>query len=97
MCEIFVLQARGGSGEYVWGSTDVKTATVDYHGKISTTGPGQTNVTAADAKNSAHSGTLMVTNACFLSFTLSQQNGKMIYIDVILKELCLHAALIKTD
>ena len=60
-----LFQARGGSGEYVWGSSDTTTATVNFHGQITTNGPGRTNVTAADAKNAAHTGTLSVLECFF--------------------------------
>ena len=60
-----LYQARGGSGEYVWGSSDLTTATVNFHGQITTTGQGKTNVTAADAKNAAHSGTISVRGSSF--------------------------------
>ncbi|XP_070200007.1 nuclear pore membrane glycoprotein 210-like [Littorina saxatilis] len=56
----FTAKAKGGSGEYVWGSSGVSTATVNFQGQISTTGPGKTNVTASDAKNAAHTGSLNV-------------------------------------
>ncbi|KAL8601946.1 hypothetical protein ACOMHN_008438 [Nucella lapillus] len=56
----FTAKARGGSEEYVWGSSDLTTATVNFQGQITTTGPGRTNISAADAKNAAHTGTLTV-------------------------------------
>ncbi|XP_076471495.1 nuclear pore membrane glycoprotein 210-like [Babylonia areolata] len=56
----FTAKARGGSGEYVWGSSDLTTASVNFQGQITTVGPGRTNITAADAKNAAHTGTLSV-------------------------------------
>ena len=66
-----LFQARGGSGEYVWGSSDITTATVNFHGQITTNGPGRTNVTAADAKNAAHTGSLSVLKLLFISDSIS--------------------------
>ncbi|KAK7447124.1 hypothetical protein BaRGS_00040214 [Batillaria attramentaria] len=56
----FTAKASGGSGEYVWGSSDTSTATVNFQGQITTTGPGKSNITAADAKNAAHTGVMTV-------------------------------------
>ncbi|XP_055899109.1 nuclear pore membrane glycoprotein 210-like [Biomphalaria glabrata] len=56
----FVAKATGGSGEYVWTMTNTSVATVDAKGKINTVGPGTTNITAADAKNSIYYGTSVV-------------------------------------
>ncbi|KAK3103291.1 hypothetical protein FSP39_018237 [Pinctada imbricata] len=56
----YQLKATGGSGEYVWSSTDVGVAGVNLKGEITTGKKGHTNVTAADTKNRAHTGTAMV-------------------------------------
>ena len=55
----------------MWGSSDITTATVNFHGQITTNGPGKTNVTAADAKNAAHTGSLSVLKLLFISDSIS--------------------------
>ncbi|RUS72155.1 hypothetical protein EGW08_020082, partial [Elysia chlorotica] len=52
----YSAQAVGGSGEYIWSLTDTNVASVNIKGQITTVGPGKCNVTAADAKHSAHFG-----------------------------------------
>ncbi|GFN96241.1 nuclear pore membrane glycoprotein 210-like [Plakobranchus ocellatus] len=52
----YMAQANGGSGEYIWSLTNTSVASVNIKGQITTVGPGKCNVTAADAKNSAHFG-----------------------------------------
>ncbi|GFS06145.1 nuclear pore membrane glycoprotein 210-like [Elysia marginata] len=52
----YTAQANGGSGEYIWSLTNTSVASVNIRGQITTVGPGKCNVTAADAKNSAHFG-----------------------------------------
>ncbi|KAH9518820.1 hypothetical protein Btru_006348 [Bulinus truncatus] len=56
----FIVKATGGSGEYVWTVANTSVAAVDGKGKINTIGPGSTNVTASDAKNSIYYGTSVV-------------------------------------
>ncbi|XP_041366942.1 nuclear pore membrane glycoprotein 210-like [Gigantopelta aegis] len=56
----YKIQASGGSGEYVWSSADSSVSTVNIKGEAVTMGLGTTNITAADAKNSAHTGTVTV-------------------------------------
>ena len=61
------IQASGGSGDYVWKTTDSSVASVNVKGEITTGKKGFANVTAADARNSAHKGTAEVgfTSAVF--------------------------------
>ncbi|ESO84308.1 hypothetical protein LOTGIDRAFT_236288 [Lottia gigantea] len=56
----YLLKASGGSGDYTWTSTDTDVTTVNIKGQITTTGMGRANVTAADAKNNAHTGSSIV-------------------------------------
>ena len=61
-CHVLIFQAVGGSGEYMWSVTDAGIASVSVKGQITTVGPGESNVTAADAKNSAHFGVSTVSH-----------------------------------
>ncbi|XP_062607902.1 nuclear pore membrane glycoprotein 210-like [Saccostrea cucullata] len=54
------LQVKGGSGEYVWSSSNVETTTVSVRGEITTGKRGEATITAADAKNRVHTGTAKV-------------------------------------
>lgn len=63
-CFVF-LKAEGGSGEYVWSTSDISVISVNIKGQISTVGPGKCNVTAADAKNSAYYGSSIVSKVIF--------------------------------
>ncbi|XP_071099780.1 nuclear pore membrane glycoprotein 210-like isoform X2 [Haliotis cracherodii] len=56
----YKIKASGGSGEYVWSTLNASITNVNIKGEIVTMGLGSTNVTAADAKNSAHTGTVQV-------------------------------------
>ncbi|XP_060082895.1 nuclear pore membrane glycoprotein 210-like [Ylistrum balloti] len=52
----YQLQATGGSGEYIWKSSEPRITNVNMHGEITTGHTGSTNVTAADTRNQAHWG-----------------------------------------
>ncbi|XP_021353376.1 nuclear pore membrane glycoprotein 210-like isoform X2 [Mizuhopecten yessoensis] len=52
----YQLEATGGSGEYIWKSSQPQISTVNMHGEITTGQTGGTNVTAADTRNQAHWG-----------------------------------------
>ncbi|XP_033126135.1 nuclear pore membrane glycoprotein 210-like [Anneissia japonica] len=57
----FKLKATGGTGNYTWSSSDKVIANVNVHGLVTTaTMPGETTVTAADVRNSAHTGSSKV-------------------------------------
>ncbi|XP_067655062.1 nuclear pore membrane glycoprotein 210-like isoform X1 [Haliotis asinina] len=56
----YKIKASGGSGEYVWSTLNASITSVNIKGEIVTMGLGSTNVTAADAKNSAHTGTVQI-------------------------------------
>ncbi|XP_059163994.1 nuclear pore membrane glycoprotein 210-like [Physella acuta] len=70
----FSAKAQGGSGEYVWSTSDVSVTSVNIKGQISTVGPGKCNVTAADARNSAYYGssTVHVLPPAEINFPLSR-------------------------
>ena len=57
-----IIQASGGSGEYVWSTANSQISKVNIKGEALTVGPGSTNITAADAKNTAHTGTVTVSS-----------------------------------
>ncbi|XP_022313260.2 nuclear pore membrane glycoprotein 210-like [Crassostrea virginica] len=52
----YKLKVKGGSGDYVWSSSNVETTTVNTKGEITTGARGEAQITAADAKNRAHTG-----------------------------------------
>ncbi|XP_048780768.2 nuclear pore membrane glycoprotein 210-like isoform X2 [Ostrea edulis] len=56
----YKLQVKGGSGEYVWSSSNVETTTVNVKGEITTGKRGEAQITAADAKNRVHTGSTKV-------------------------------------
>ncbi|KAK6175749.1 hypothetical protein SNE40_014142 [Patella caerulea] len=56
----YLLKARGGSGDYTWISADTDVTTVNIKGQITTNGMGRANITAADARNTAHTGTATI-------------------------------------
>ncbi|XP_050414022.1 nuclear pore membrane glycoprotein 210 isoform X1 [Patella vulgata] len=56
----YLLKARGGSGDYTWISADFDVTTVNIKGQITTYGMGRANITAADARNTAHTGTATI-------------------------------------
>ncbi|PIK62157.1 putative nuclear pore membrane glycoprotein [Apostichopus japonicus] len=55
------LEATGGTGTYIWSSSDLPVANVNVQGTVTTTKEmGVTEVTAADSRNPSHYGTCMV-------------------------------------
>ena len=52
----------------MWSVTDAGIASVNIKGQISTVGPGECNITAADTKNSAHFGVSTVRKIFVLLF-----------------------------
>ena len=55
------LQASGGSGTYIWTSTNTTVGSVNTKGLVMTTsGIGHTQVKAADTRNMGHFGTVEV-------------------------------------
>ena len=56
LCILTCIQVKGGSGDYVWSSSNVETTTVNTKGEITTGARGEAQITAADAKNRAHTG-----------------------------------------
>lgn len=59
---LFLHQAIGGSGEYIWSSNNLDTTSVNVRGEITTGNLGQSVVTAADTRNQAHKGSATVSN-----------------------------------
>lgn len=59
---VFLYQATGGSGEYIWSSNNLDTTSVNVRGEITTGNLGQSVVTAADTRNQAHKGSATVSN-----------------------------------
>ena len=57
---VLSFQAEGGSGNYTWSSSDSSVASVTVRGEILTATVGETKVNAADVRNAAHSGYMMV-------------------------------------
>ncbi|CAG5123932.1 unnamed protein product, partial [Candidula unifasciata] len=66
----FKAHATGGSGDYIWSVKETDVASVNTRGQITTVGPGQSNITAADARNVAifGSSTVSVLPPAELSF-----------------------------
>ncbi|XP_071946091.1 nuclear pore membrane glycoprotein 210-like [Antedon mediterranea] len=57
----YKLKATGGTGNHTWSSSDKLVANVNVHGMVTTaTMLGETTVTAADVRNSAHTGSSKV-------------------------------------
>ncbi|PIK54185.1 putative nuclear pore membrane glycoprotein [Apostichopus japonicus] len=55
------LEATGGTGTYIWSSSDLPVANVNVQGTVTTTKEmGVTEVTAADSRNPSHYATCMV-------------------------------------
>ncbi|CAH1786082.1 unnamed protein product [Owenia fusiformis] len=56
----YQLQAEGGSGNYTWSSSNEKIGSVNVRGLVSSGVIGQTTVTAADMRNTAHTGSMVM-------------------------------------
>ncbi|WAR01840.1 PO210-like protein, partial [Mya arenaria] len=56
----YQLAASGGSGDYIWSSNDPTVATVNKYGEVTTSNLGETEVTAADRRNTLHKGTAKI-------------------------------------
>ena len=56
----FSFQASGGSGNYSWVSANPNVAAVNVKGEISTNQIGDSVVTAADVRNTAHTASMIV-------------------------------------
>ena len=53
-------QATGGSGDYIWSSENAEVAVVNKYGEVTTSRLGETEVIAADRKNTLHKGRAQV-------------------------------------
>ena len=76
------LQPSGGSGMYVWSSSNTSVSTVSTKGIVMTTNAvGHTQVRAADMKNQANFGTAEVGPSC--PEDLVKSYFKSLFIEVI--------------